>query len=79
VTVDLDDLPDADAREARELIDCCDFFSLPERFAAPAGAADYREYTITAEQGGKQHSVRVPEIGAPPELQKLIDWLEARR
>ncbi len=79
VTVDLDNLPEAETRDVRKLIESCDFFSLPERFAAPAGAADYREYTITVEQGGKQHTVRVPEVGGPPELLKLIDWLEARR
>ncbi|HEY3060238.1 MAG TPA: protealysin inhibitor emfourin [Chloroflexota bacterium] len=75
VTVDLDDLPESDARAVRELVEGCDFFSLPDRIAAPAGAADYREYTITAENGDQQHTVRVPEIGAPPELLSLIDKL----
>ena len=77
ISVDLDELPEGEAGELRELIERCDFFSLPERFDAPEGAADYHEYTITAEDGDQQHTVRVPEIGAPPELLKLIDKLQS--
>jgi hypothetical protein len=79
LTVDVDALPAQEASEVRHLLDAAGFFGLPPRLAAPPGASDYREYTITVEDGDRRHTVKFPEIGAPPELLQLIDWLSAHR
>jgi hypothetical protein len=79
VTVDVDKLPTEQASEAHRLLDASNFFAQPAVLPPPAaGAADYREYTITADTGGRKHTVKVPEIGAPPELLDLIDWVQAQ-
>ena len=80
VTVDVDHLPPHQASEAKRLLDASQFWSQPAALPPPStGAADYREYTITAESGDRQHTVKVPEIGAPAELLELIDWILAQR
>lgn len=79
ISIDLDDLPPDTAAELQTLLHTSDFFAQPEWLAAPAGAADYREYVISADESGQQHTVRVPEIAAPPELLKLIDCLLSLR
>jgi len=77
VTVDVDQLPEKQASEARRLLDASNFFAQPAVLPAPTtGAADYREYTITADTGDGPHTIKVPEIGAPPELLDLIDWVQ---
>jgi hypothetical protein len=74
----VDQLPPDQAAELRQLLEASDFFNLPETVgqAAP-GAADYREYTITAEDSDRRHTVKVAEPSAPPALLALIDWLNA--
>jgi len=80
VTVDVDKLPSEQASEARRLLDASNFFAQPAVLPPPSSsAADYREYTITADGGDGPHTVKVPEIGAPPELLDLIDWLQQQR
>ena len=80
MTVDVDKLPAKQASEARRLLDASNFFAQPAQLPGPTtGAADYREYTITADRGDGRHTVKVPEIGAPPELLDLIDWLQQQR
>ena len=79
VTVDVDKLPTEQASEAHRLLDASNFFAQPAVLPPPtASAADYREYTITADGGDGPHTVKVPEIGAPPELLELVDWLQER-
>jgi hypothetical protein len=79
VTIDVDNLPPNQAAEIRAQLDATNFFSLPERLPAPPGAADYRAYTLTVEDGDHCHTVHVPEIGAPPALLELIDRLQSLR
>jgi hypothetical protein len=80
VTVDVDHLPPQQASEAQRLLAASQFWSQPATLEPPAsGAADYRQYTITADSGDKQHTVKVPEIGAPAELLELIDWILGQR
>jgi len=79
VTVDVDKLPANQASEARRLLDASNFFAQPAVLPPPTtSAADYREYTITADGDDGRHTVKVPEIGAPPELLDLIDWVQAQ-
>jgi Emfourin len=79
LTVDVDVLPAHEASQVRQLLDAAGFFALPARLAAPPGASDYREYTLTAENGDRHHTVKFPEIGAPPELLQLVDLLSGHR
>jgi hypothetical protein len=79
ISIDINHLSSERAAELIELLHASDFFEQPESLSAPAGAADYREYVITADDGARQHTVRVPEVAAPPELLKLIDCIEGCR
>lgn len=79
LSIDTDALPPEVADELRQLVESTRFFSLPESVKAPAGAADYREYTITANDGDRSHTVRVPELSASPELLRLIERLQSLR
>ena len=74
-TVDVDALPPAERDALKAAVDAADFFSLPRRFAAPKGAADYKTYQITIEDQGRRHSISVPDPVANPSLQKLIEHL----
>jgi hypothetical protein len=71
-TVDVDSLPDRDQQSLREALDTAQFFSLPPRIAAPAGAADHRTYRITIEDGARHHTVSVAEPVASAPLQQLV-------
>jgi len=73
VTIDDDLLEKDDAEELKRLVQAARFFDLPPAVGAPArGAADYQQYGLTVEDGGRQHTVRilVPVDDAP--LQELI-------
>lgn len=53
------------------------FFEQPSRVGAPApGAADYRTYTITVNDGLKSHVVKVSDTDENPSLRILIDYLQ---
>jgi hypothetical protein len=82
ITIDVDALPEADASRLRQLVSAVSFFDLPTRIGSPPrGAADMRQYTITIEDGGRRHTMRVAEPVSDPSLQELIDTLrtQARR
>ncbi len=54
------------------------FFSLPAQAAAlPPGAADYRSYTLTAEDGPRVHTARFTDPIGDPALAQLVSSLEA--
>jgi hypothetical protein len=76
--VDLEQLPVDQAQQILGLLQATGFFELPDTLEPPsAGAADYREYTITADDGQRCHTVKVPELAAPPMLLDLIDRLRS--
>ncbi len=76
--IDSADLPEDDAAKLRQLIDSARFFDLPEASRAlPKGAADYRQYTITVEDGKRRHTVRLTDPVENPNLQALIDFLRS--
>ena len=78
--IDSDQLPQQEADELKRLVTATSFFSLPNAIGTPApGAADYRRYTITVQDGGKQHTVHLTDLVEDPELQKLLSYLKARR
>jgi Emfourin len=79
-TIDSDQLPEQEADELKRLVNAAHFFALPAVVGSPAsGAADYRQYTITIEDAGKQHTVRVTDPIEDPNLQALVTNLRTRR
>jgi hypothetical protein len=79
VTIDTNQLPKEEAAELERLVNTVRFFELPARArAAPPGAADYRQYTITVEDGGQHHTVQLDEFVAEPNLQALVRRLEVQ-
>ena len=75
VTFDTAKLPKAEAAELRQLVDAAQFFDLPATAGSRRGAADYRQYTITVEQGGRRHTVRLADPIEGEALQALVDYL----
>jgi hypothetical protein len=55
-----------------------DFFALPAVLGRkPAGAADMREYSVTVNDGGRSHTVRIIEPPALPAVAHLLENLDA--
>jgi len=74
--IDSHDLSAAEAAELARLLDSARFFELPEHSRAlHRGAADYRQYTITVENGARRHTVRLVDPVENPQLQALLDLL----
>ena len=73
VTIEVDHLDKGEAEELKRLVQDARFFDLPSAIGAPArGAADYQQYILTVEDGGRQHTVRVLlPVGDVP-LQELV-------
>jgi len=74
--VDSADLSAAEAKRLRELVDAAGIFDLPASSRAlPKSAADYRQYTITVEDGRRRRTVRLADPIANPDLEALVDYL----
>ena len=61
------------------LVQATHFFTLPTTIGTRrGGAADFREYTVTIEDGNQHHTVHITEPFENPDLQKLIAELQVR-
>jgi hypothetical protein len=79
ISIDVDALPASDANRLRQLVRAARFFDLPAHMGTPSrGAADMRAYTITIEDGGRRHTVRVAEPITDAPLQELVDAIQAQ-
>jgi hypothetical protein len=79
VMLDTSTLPPREAESIEALVERARFFELPAQVNAPApGAADYRTYTITVEDGGRAHTIKATEPLQDPQLQALIGYLASR-
>jgi hypothetical protein len=79
VTIDSEQLSHQESDELRRLIDAADFFNLPPNVGKPArGAADYRQYTATIQEGQRQHTVHVMEPIEDANLRRLIEFLNLK-
>ena len=79
ISIDVDALPASDANRLRQLVRAASFFDLPAHIGTPPrGAADMREYTLTIEDGGRRHTVRVAEPITDATLQELVDALQTQ-
>lgn len=75
VDVGADELDPAAAEALHRLLDG----PRPEALPAPAGAADGYRYDLTVRRGGREVvSLRLDELGLPPELLPLVESLEQR-
>lgn len=80
ITIDSDQLPKQESNELKRLVNATHFFALPAVMGSPSpGAADYRQYTITIQDEGKQHTVHLTDLIEDPNLQALLAYLRARR
>jgi hypothetical protein len=79
VVIDSDALTAEDASELQRLVEAARFFERPTVAGAPRrGAADHRQYTISVEEGGRQHTITVADAVADPTLQPLLRFLQAK-
>ena len=77
IIIDSNTLPAQQANKLKQLLDDVSFFDLPSVInAPPAGAADYRQYTITVDDDGKHHTVLATDLIQDPKLQVLLDYLQ---
>jgi len=74
--IDTERLTTLQAGEIESMVRAANFFDQPGS-SRPSGAADYRSYRITIEDGEKSHTVQVVESTADHSLLALIAYLRA--
>lgn len=79
VVIESDALAEEDASELKRLVEAAHFFERPTVAGAPrSGAADYRRYTISVEDGGRQHTIQLADAIEDPTLQQLLRFLQTK-
>jgi hypothetical protein len=79
IVIDHEALSAEEASELTRLLEAARFFERPTVAGAPrSGAADYRQYTITVEEGERQHSIRLADPVEDPTLQQLLGFLQTK-
>ena len=79
VVIDSEALAQQDAGELKRLVEAARLFERPIVAGAPRqGAADYRQYTISVEEGGRQHTVQLVDPVEDPSLQQLLRFLQTK-
>jgi hypothetical protein len=77
VTISSETLSTQQTEKLKQLLDTAHFFDLPPVIGSPGrGAADYRRYTITVDDGGKHHAVQMTDPVKDPNLQALLTYLK---
>lgn len=80
ITIDTASLEASDAASLEKAVRAARFADLPPQVGTvPAGAADYRTYRITVEDGGRTNTVSVIEPISDPAVQDLVNRLEQQR
>lgn len=79
VTIDSEQLTQREGAELKRLVEAADFFNLPASVGTPArGAADYRQYTLTIEEGARRHTVRATEPVDDTDLRSLLAFVRTQ-
>lgn len=79
VTIDSEALSQQEGTELRRLVEAAHFFELPAKVGSPRpGAADYRQFNVTIEEGQWRHSVHATEPIEDADLRRLVTFLSAR-
>jgi hypothetical protein len=77
-TLDTAHLADAQARMLEDLVRRADFFALPPMVGRPRpGSGDVRTFELTVSSGGRTHTVRAVEPVQNPDLDALIQGVQA--
>jgi hypothetical protein len=78
--IDLDQLPEEDAKKIYDMVESINFNELPEGPSNP-GAVDQFNYTITVRVEHTEHTIITDDASAPEDLRPLLDELNqmARR
>lgn len=69
--IDTEELAPQAAHELEALVLESQFFAQPARAEGPVGAADYRTYTITVEDGPRIHTIEFTDLIDNASLQQL--------
>ena len=77
VVIDTDTIASQLASELESYVRVSRFFEQPARAEAPGGAADYRTYTITVEDGQRFHTIEFTDLTVDQNLQRLASRLES--
>jgi hypothetical protein len=79
VVIDSNGLSAEEDAELTRLVEAARFFERPSAVGTPSpGAADYRQYTITVQDGGQQHTVKLVDPVDDIGLQQLLHFLQAK-
>ncbi|HVP24804.1 MAG TPA: protealysin inhibitor emfourin [Methanomicrobiales archaeon] len=78
VSTETESLAREEGESLERLVRDSGFFALPEKFPRPAKGADYFTYTITVEDGTRNHTVEVAQPSVPGSLRPLIRDLSKR-
>jgi hypothetical protein len=77
ITIDTATLAQNVALPLEHLVESAQFFNRPTEInQPPPGAADYRQYTITVDDGSRRHTVRLIEPVTDPHLAALLDAVQ---
>lgn len=78
-TLDTETLPPDAARDLIESVSASGFFALPSQVGTiPTGAADMQQHTLTVEDNGRVHTVRILDSRRAPALQDLLQKVETQ-
>jgi emfourin len=78
VTIDTTQIDPTAARELESLIRDARFFDQPAHAPPPpSGAADYQTYTITVQDGPREHTIELTDPIADPTIARLVVALQA--
>jgi hypothetical protein len=72
---ELDDLPEEQAEQLREMLDGVDFDELPENLMKGNPVPDGFTYSITVESDKGQHTITTSDASAPAKMQPLLELL----
>lgn len=75
VTLDSQQLPQAEADRLRRLIAAAAFFDQPESLKSAAPGADRFQYRVTVEEGDRKKKVETDESSCPETFRSLLDYL----
>lgn len=79
ITIDSEQLTQQEGAKLRRLVEAADFFDLPAKIGKPApGAADYRQYNVTIEEGQRRHTIHATEPIEDADLRRLVEFLSAK-
>ena len=74
-TINLDELPESDAKKLKSLIDQSGFASLPEKIGSGKNVPDQFTYTIKVESSEWSHTIITGDASAPVEILPLLNAL----